>query len=283
MSVSADRKDATRLEPVWLGLIGLAAGLLGGLLGIGGSIVMIPAMTEVLGENQHLYQASALIVSFFVGAPALVQHLRAGVLSKRVLRSLVPAAMAGAVVGVVTSELPVFRGDGDLYLTGLFGLFLLGAAARDVVSLVKGVAGSSDEVDSARRQTPARIGLLVGLPTGFMSGLLGVGGGVVSIPLQRRVLGMPLRQAIANSAATIVGLSVVGAVVKHAMLVRHHPSIGWSEPARLAMLLVPTAIVGASIGARLTHVLPIRAVRIAFAVLLVVAGARMVERALEQW
>ncbi|NOT00406.1 MAG: TSUP family transporter, partial [Phycisphaerales bacterium] len=67
------------LETVWLGIIGLAAGLLGGLLGIGGSIVMIPAMTEVLGANQHLYQASALMVSFFVGAPALVQHLRAGV------------------------------------------------------------------------------------------------------------------------------------------------------------------------------------------------------------
>ncbi|MCH9003289.1 MAG: TSUP family transporter, partial [Planctomycetes bacterium] len=59
-------------------LIGLFTGVVGGLLGVGGSIVMIPAMTEVIGPDQHLYQAAAMIVNFFVVVPAVYQHRKAG-------------------------------------------------------------------------------------------------------------------------------------------------------------------------------------------------------------
>ena len=118
--------------------------------------------------------------------------------------------------------------------------------------------------------------LLVGVPTGFVSGLLGVGGGVVAVSLQRRYLGVGLRSAIANSAAMIIALSLVGATVKHVALMKNHPEYGWLEPAKLAALLIPMAIVGASVGGRLTHLLPLKVVRTAFAILLLVAGTRMV-------
>ena len=71
----------TGFDLIALALIGLLAGLLGGLLGIGGSIVMIPAMTEVLGPDQHLYQAAAMTVNFFVVVPAVIRHSRAGAIS----------------------------------------------------------------------------------------------------------------------------------------------------------------------------------------------------------
>ncbi len=261
-------------------LIGLAAGLLGGLLGIGGSIVMIPAMTEVLGANQHLYQAAALIVNFFVAAPALWQHLRARAVNASVVRGLIPSAVVAAVAGVACSELPVFYGDRALYLTALFGCFLFYVAARDIIMMIRPPKVSAADADAATRikRLGWRTALLVGLPTGFVSGFLGVGGGIMAVPLQRRFCRMPLRNAIANSAATIVALSLVSASLKHYALATAHPNIEWYRPMALAAVLIPTAIIGASIGGRLTHTLPVTWVRIAFIGLLIVAGVRMVLR-----
>ena len=71
--------------PTWelpvLMCIGLVAGLLGGLLGIGGGVVMIPAIALLLGRDIHLAQAASMNVIFFVAAPAVVRHWRAGAVS----------------------------------------------------------------------------------------------------------------------------------------------------------------------------------------------------------
>jgi len=282
------------LENVWLAIIGLAAGLLGGLLGIGGSIVMIPAMTELLGPQQHLYQAAAMIVNFFVAAPAVVQHVRARAVNVAVVRGLVPAAMTATVAGVACSELAVFRGVGSLYLTGLFGCFLFLVAGRDVSALMtlenrRRASNSekplpygrgSDDRNGSRELRSWRVAILVGLPTGFVAGLLGVGGGVLAVPLQRRFCGIGIRSAIANSAAMIVALSVVGAGVKNVALAWNHSDVSWTQPFSLALLLIPTAIVGSLAGGRLTHVLPVRTVRVAFDLLLFVAAIRMILRAI---
>ena len=66
-----------------LAAVGLLAGVLGGLLGVGGSILMIPAMVFLFAdrygpEGQHLYQAAAMIVNLFVVLPAVDRHRRAG-------------------------------------------------------------------------------------------------------------------------------------------------------------------------------------------------------------
>lgn len=261
----------------WLALIGLAAGLSGGLLGIGGSIVMIPAMTELMGPQPHKFQAAALIANFFVAAPALVQHIRARATNARVLRILIPATAVAALIGVACSEAPLFRGDGAAYLTGLFGVFLLYVAISDVARGL-GRKANHHPAPGGARINARRIVLGIAIPTGLVSGLLGVGGGILSVPLQQRILRLPLRSAIANSAATIVVLSLVGATAKVTALAFRHPDCTWDAPVRLAAFLIPPAIVGASIGGRLTHALPLGVVRGAFIVLLIVAGIRMIGR-----
>jgi len=268
---------------LWLALTGLAAGLSGGLLGIGGSIVMIPAMTELLGPQPHKFQAAALIVNFFVAGPALVQHLRARATVAPVLRTLVPATTAAALIGVACSEFPLFRGEGELYLTGLFGVFLLYVAISGMTvgrrrPLAPPLAGRQGAAPSNTRISPVRIALGIAIPTGLVSGFLGVGGGVLSVPLQQRILGIPLRSAIANSAATIVVLSLASATAKIMALAYRHSDGPWDAPIHLAACLIPSAIVGASIGGRLTHLLPLGVVRAAFLVLLIVVGLRMIAR-----
>ncbi|MCH8967183.1 MAG: sulfite exporter TauE/SafE family protein [Planctomycetes bacterium] len=303
------------VEGVLLAVTGLVAGLCGGLLGIGGSIIMIPAMTELMGVRQHLYQAAALVVNFFVAVPALRQHVRAKAVAAPLLWKLIPVAMFASVLGVACSELAIFRGANTVYLTALFGLFLFYVAGYDIVRLVgggvrsrgvsrrAGTTGESngalplvgdegasapptrgDATSSTRRRAIVTMTavLMVALPTGFVSGLLGVGGGIVAVPLQRRLLHLPLRTAIANSAAMIVGLSVVGATAKHIALAMHHPEYRLYEPVRLAIFLIPTAIIGASIGGRLTHVWPIKWVHVAFVILILFAGVRLASRALNE-
>lgn len=261
-----------------LAVVGLLAGGVGGLIGVGGSIVMIPAMTELFGGRQHLYQAAAMIVNFFVAAPALVQHVRASAVMGAVVRRMAPVAVLAVGLGVMLSELPLFRGGGQAWLMILFGGLVLVAATRSAARVWRprrDLGGAGGHAPSA---SGWRIALLAGAPTGLVAGLLGVGGGVVCVPVQTRLLGVPLRNAIANSAATIVALSSVGALAKNYAIAHVAGGATLKLSLTLACVLIPTAMLGSWITSRLTHVLPVRTVRGALVVFLTVAGVRMIVR-----
>ena len=74
------------------------------MLGVGGSLIMILALTELLGPDQHLYQSAAMIVNFFVVVPAVIQHRRAKVIELTTVMRLIPLAFAAVIVGVMMSE-----------------------------------------------------------------------------------------------------------------------------------------------------------------------------------
>ena len=90
-----------------LSSLGLVMGFFGGLLGIGGSAIMIPALVLLYSgsENQHLFQASAMICNFFIAAPAVLSHYRAGAIQRPIVIRLIPAASAGMLAGVVHAPL----------------------------------------------------------------------------------------------------------------------------------------------------------------------------------
>lgn len=269
------------MDGLTLIIIGLVAGLLGGLLGVGGSIVMLPALTEVLGPNQHTYQAAAMIVNFFVVMPAVLQHRRAGAIEVDTVRRIVPLALLGVLVGVGLSELPVFAGSGEAYLRVLLGMFLACVACLDLYRLMRRNQGTGalgvwtrDLIGpSDGKPTWGRVAM-VAIPTGLIAGLLGVGGGLVAVPLQRRLLGIPIRAAIANSATIIIATSLVGATAKNLAFWAEHGSVG--RPMLLAGLLIPTAMIGSTVGSHLTHRVPLRLIKSAFFLLLLVAAIRLV-------
>lgn len=263
------------MEGMWIVLIllGLAAGVCGGLLGVGGSIVIIPGLIELYGPDQHLFQATAMIVNVFVVVPATIQHVRLKAVDWSIVVRLVPAAVAGVLAGVMCSEVSFFAGVGQAYLIGLFAVFLVYAASYDLYRIF----GKGRPLNPEDYPMPPliRIGT-VGLLVGFSGGLLGVGGGLVAVPLQRRILRIPLRIAIANSAATIIIPSSIGAILKNSMLSDHGHAIG--EAINLAAILIPTAIIGSILGSGWTHRVPRRMLHVAFAVLLVGAAVRLGQR-----
>jgi uncharacterized membrane protein YfcA len=252
-------------EIMALVLTGLGAGMLGGLLGIGGSIIMIPVLTLGFSHDQHLSQAAAMIINVAVAVASYSQHRRAGAIPQGTVPRLVPAAVAAIMLGVVASN--HFDGTG---LQRIFGGFLVLVVAMNVQRLVHQRAGGGGDRKGSFDEPPAGPprtipALLVAGIVGGSAGLLGIGGGIIAVPLCQRVLGMPIRASIATSATLMCLTAPVGAVVKNLSLPDGQSA---ADAAIIAGVLAPTAIIGSLLGARLTHVLPTLWLRAALVFLL---------------
>lgn len=262
-------------------LLGLLAGVLGGMLGVGGSVVMIPGLAILFSlnksaePNQHLFQASAMIVNVVVSVPAMLRHRKAGALVSDALIWMLPAALLFILIGVWVSNLPVFEGPvGGRWLGRLLAVFLVYVIFANIQKLR---ARAPIEKVNTELVTPAR-GLTVGAVMGTIAGLLGIGGGAIAVPLQQMLLKLPLRNCIGNSSAIICISASIGAIYKNATLAPHMPAdgpAGWRISLLIALLLAPTAWIGSRLGAGLTHRLPLRQVRVAFILLMAVAAWKM--------
>jgi len=264
--------------------IGLAAGLLGGLLGIGGSVVLIPALIFYFswrgegytGSSEHLIQAAAMVCNVFVAAPALVAHARAGAIMPSVVWRVVPAALVGVVAGVTLSNTSAFAEANGRYLAMLFAVFMGYVALYNLWRMVSRVDLTASYEEGRPVATGRSLG--IGLTMGVAGGLLGIGGGSVCVPAQQFFLRLPLRRAIANSATTIVFTAAVGAVYKNATLGAHGFS-AW-ESLSLAAVLAPTAIVGSYVGARLVHCLPRKVLQVVFVVFMGFVAIKVMGKAM---
>jgi len=249
------------------GIIGLVAGVLGGLLGIGGSLIIIPALILYFsytaagyqGDDQHLLQAAAMITNVFVAAPSVLAHWKAGAIMRSVVIWLIPSAIVGIVTGVALSNSTVFARENGAYLAMTLCGFLVYVIGYNVYRMLRPAKSTEDKEPPPA--APRKV-ICVGLVMGVFAGLLGVGGGAICVPIQQVALKIPLRRAIANSATTIPFASLVGAIHKNLTLAGHGVPIG--DSLLLAAMLIPTAIVGSYFGGRLTHVLPKRVLRVIF-------------------
>ncbi len=261
----------TVLEIISLILTGFLAGTLGGMLGVGGSILIIPALTILLHKNQQLSQAAAMQVNVCVAAAALLRHHRAGAVFWAFWRRMLPAGFIAIVIGVMVSNTL-----DHLILELLFGLFLAYVIAVNIRKLVTKKADFSPDSAHPAWTTATFVGTIMG----FSAGLLGIGGGIIAVPLMQRFARLPLRQCIGTSAAVMCLTSVVGAATKNRALSGLVDSDGislqltYDESLILAICLAPTAILGGFLGGGLTHRLPIRWIRVAFILLLSVACVR---------
>jgi len=248
--------------------IGLVTGVVGGLVGLGGSIVMIPAMTWLFHgrawDNQHLYQAAAMVMNVAVAVPATLRHQRARAIRWDLFRLMMVPTMLAMAAGVLVSNL--FEGH---RLEMVFAVFLVYVSTMTIVEMIRRTpdAPSGGAVITFPRAA------CVGGAMGFVGGLLGVGGGTVAVPLSRMLCRLPLRQAIAASSAVMGVTSLVGASMKIATLGGHGQS--WRSALVLALVLSPTVVAGGYLGAGLTHRLPLGVVRGALVAFLLLAAAKM--------
>lgn len=220
----------TTLDAIVAVGIGLVSGMLSGLFGVGGGIVMTPAIQVLLGAPPIVALATPLPAIFPTAMTGAFTYRRKGEIDLPAAGWMSVAGLGGAAVGALLTEVV------PTHLLLVVTALLL---AWQSVGILRGAKRSQGEV--ARTTTPwtfAGIGLVAGL----ISGLLGVGGGIIMVPLMAGFLGMPLKRALGTSLAAIVVLVIPGTIV-HASL----GNIDWA----IFLFVTIGAVPGARIGATL--------------------------------
>ncbi len=261
---------------------GLAAGVFGSLLGLGGGILIVPLLT--LGFGLPLREAvgvSLVCVIVTSGASAGV-YLQRHVANLRLGMTLELFTAAGALAGgLVAFLLP------ERVLAGLFAALLVyvavsmarrtepepvPAAGDDAIAAPDPGGSFGRSLDApgyvVRGLVPGAVG---SVGAGVVSALLGIGGGLVKVPVMHLVMGVPLRVATATSNLMIGVTASASAII---YLLR-----GGVDP----YVAGPTAIgvfVGASLGSRTAHRIDLGVLRVLFVVVLAYTAFQMIRRAL---
>jgi len=253
--------------------IGIIAGMAGGLLGIGGAVVNIPALSLLMSRDIHLAQAIAMNVTFFVALPAAIRHYKEGQLDSRLLKMTVPFALLAIIGGVFLSGVIP-----DIWMQRIFGAFLVYVIIANIIKLMP---GRKDYQAGDARISLGRSMVLGGIGGGG-AGLLGIGGGLLNVPVSQKICRIPLPVAIATSSAIMCFTSIIGAITKDVTLPMvpvtidgKDISLPWYEPLKYAIWLIPTCVAGSWFGAKLTHALPLRTVRSIFLIVVAMAAVKM--------
>jgi uncharacterized protein len=252
-------------------LVGLVAGLVGGLAGLGGSIIMIPALAMFWGYDddeaktkQHIYMAAAMAVNVIVALSSSILHAKKKAARKDVLVALIPSMAGGMILGVLLSS--GSKGSWSLYaFAGFIWLYCI----YNVVTTIKKIPDYPEDNPSPAVWKMVAVGLFVGT----ISGYLGIGGGILLVPLLS-LTKLPLRHAIAGSAGAMWISSIIGASMKFATL----PGLGLSMTDALyfALPMGAGALVGAYLGAMLAHKLKLPHLKLIIALILAVASIKMI-------
>lgn len=225
--------DPGPLKDVLTVAAGVLTGVMSGAFGVGGAVVSTPAI-RLLGAPALIAVGSTLPSIFPSAVTGTARYAREHLIEWRTVWWTVPVGVVAAVGGsLLSQEVP---GDGHLLM--ILTAALLGVTAvRMSRTGVRAAGPGSGE----RRDSPGIL-ISVGAAAGLLSGLLGVGGGVVLVPAFSEIARIPLKTAIATS-LVCVGLLALPSTIAHAFL----GDIDW----RLAILLTVGVVPGARLGASL--------------------------------
>lgn len=227
-----------------LALLGLCGGALSGLVGVGGGIVFVPALLYVAGWNITEAVAASLAIIVFSSLSGTVRNARSeNPVNWRTAALLSLAVAPSTLIGVAIS-----RVSPDVVVELAFAALLLCLAYPTA-------KGGSDGARSGK-SIPVAVVLAAGIGIGALSGLVGVGGGVLMVPLMVLGMGLTTKTAISTSLAVVFSAGVVGAL--------GYIAVGVVDVAALPPLIIG-AMVGAWLGVRLRDPLPDRALRVGFA------------------
>lgn len=239
------------LAPLLGVLIGLSLGMLGG----GGSILTVPALVYLLGQDPHAAVASSLVI---VGLNALLgatMHSRAGSLR---LRAALLFGSAGLLTAFIGARVSAFF-SGPMLLV-LFALLML------VIATLMLRGNKKTQIVDENAPLVWWHMLLAGGAVGFLTGFLGVGGGFLIVPALVLVLHMSMRDAVGSS-LVVIALNSVAALLGHLS----GDPMNWT----LIGLLLAGGVPGLLLGTRLAQRLPVAQLRQGFAVLVILLGSTL--------
>jgi uncharacterized membrane protein YfcA len=242
-------------------LIGLFTGVLSALFGVGGAMVSNPGV-RALGAAP-LVAVGTTLPSLLPGAVSgTIRYQREGLVDWQVVAWVATAGLPAVVGGALLSR--VVPGEGHLLLLAIAVLLIFTAwRTASVVPNADERGEGNPARATARRVTAGWRPAAIGVAAGLLSGLLGIGGGVIMVPTFTKLLRLSLKSAIATS-LVCVGVFGVPATITHAIL----GHVDW----RLATVLTIGVVPGARLGAGLTIRIPERRLRLLVGVFLGLVG-----------
>lgn len=259
-----------------LAALGLATGFLAGLLGIGGGMLMVPFVTYLLGQQQvapdlavKMAIATSMATILFTSISSVRAHHQRGAVRWDLVLRLAP----GIVLGGIVASLGVFAMLKGSFLAIFFGVFVSFSALQMFL----------DRKPAPTRQMPGTGGqVAAGSAIGFLSGLVGAGGGFISVPFMVWC-NVPIHNAVATSAALgfPIALSNVLGYVVGGQSVPGLPPASWGYVWLPALAVIAScSVLTAPLGARSAHGLPVHLLKRVFALLLLSLAGYMLWKGL---
>ncbi|WP_136637653.1 sulfite exporter TauE/SafE family protein [Pseudooceanicola onchidii] len=250
---------------------GIAGGILAGLLGVGGGIVIVPALYFALsftdmapGLIMQVSVGTSLATIIFTSLSSASGHYRKGAVDFALLRLWAPSILVGVLIGSAAGGLI----DGRI----MMGVFAVIAA---IVALNMIFSRQSDGTAPRSFSKPVWAGF--GVFAGTVSSMMGIGGGTVCVPLLN-FLGYDIRKAVGTSAAIglVIGLPATVVYVLTGLGVDGLPpfSLGYVNLVAAAVI-IPLTTVFARVGVLIAHAIPQRVLRLFFGLFLAVTSVRM--------
>ena len=277
-------------------VVGLAVGVLAGLLGIGGGMLLVPAFKLGYAMDSLMCTATSLFTIIPTSVSGAISHIRNKTCLPKLgvaaglggaclsplgvwLATLSPdwAVMGAAALIIAYSSVTMFRKalKAPKVPRGATGAEAAHAAAKEAAAEDRAAA-----IERAHAEAPtigwreAAIGAAIGLFAGLASGYVGVGGGFIMVPLMMSILHVPMKLTSGTSLIAVMILAVPGTATQ-ALL----GNINWIAGIAVACGSIP----GATLGAKLIPKVPERQLRFLFAGVLVVAAVLLVVNQLGVW
>ena len=250
--------------------LGLFAGFVAGLLGVGGGLIIVPVLAFIFAAHHfpdtyviHLALGTSLASIVFTSISSFRAHHAHGAVDWKIWREVTPGIITGTLLGsVLAAHLST------LFLKVFFVVFLFYVGTQMIL----------DIKPKASRELPGLPGMFgAGNVIGAVSSLVGIGGGTLSVPFMTWC-NVKLHQAIGTSSAIGFPIAAAGAVgyIANGLAVQGLPehSFGFVYLPALAAIAV-ASVLTAPVGAKVAHRLPVKRLKKIFAILLYTLGARM--------
>jgi uncharacterized membrane protein YfcA len=244
-----------------LGVIGVAGGILSGLVGVGGGIVFVPGLVYAGGWQIQEAVAASLVIIVFSSLSGTIRNAKsddpvdwrtAGILSLTVA----PSSLIGVAISRISPETVVEIS---------FAVLL--------IALAYPTAKGRGNLEGGKK-IPLPLVFVAGVFIGALSGLVGVGGGVMMVPLMVLGMGLGTKKAVSTSLAVVMFTGLIGSA--------GYIATGFRDPDQLLGLppLIVGSMIGAPLGVRLRDWLPEGKLRVGFGVFMVVVALRLLTEAL---
>jgi len=248
-------------------IFGFFIGILASMTGVGGGVFIVPILTFFYDFRVNSATGTSLTAIIFTAIASTINYAR----QKRIYYktglllavTAAPGAYLGGWIAKITQE----------QLLGLiFGAFLILVAARMIVSLAQRKEADKTlpvktDAELVRSGKIIIIGVALGFFGGFASGLLGIGGGTLIVPIMAFALGMPIHLATATSMFTMIFTATSGVAEYYQAGLVNFP---------IALLFAAGTVVGAQVGAFTSKKISNRNLTVIFSIMLIVAGANMI-------